>query len=155
MTGASGDIGVIDATIGYKSHSQPATRTAPRSEERRAQLLAFLRSLLLRGLSISAGVALWYWAVRLRLDWVVHFDNIPSPEAVVLALWQQLHHGKFYLHIAVSLRRIAIAYGLAAGLGIALGLLMGRWRVARHLLIPYIELLRPIPAVAWIPLAIL
>jgi NitT/TauT family transport system permease protein len=62
---------------------------------------------------------------------------------------------EFYLHIAHSMERIAIAYGLAAVLGILLGVLMGRSRWAEDIFLPYIELLRPIPAVAWIPLAIL
>jgi hypothetical protein len=39
--------------------------------------------------------------------------------------------------------------------GVVLGLAMGRSRIARDLLMPYVEILRPIPAVAWIPLAIL
>ena len=66
-----------------------------------------------------------------------------------------LGEGSFYVHILVSIRRIAIGYLLAGVLGIALGLVMGRSRFARDLVLPYIELLRPIPAVAWIPLAIL
>src|SRR5207248_8994122 len=45
--------------------------------------------------------------------------------------------------------------GLATALGILLGLVMGRSRLARDILMPYLEILRPIPAVAWIPLAIL
>jgi NitT/TauT family transport system permease protein len=61
----------------------------------------------------------------------------------------------FYLHIGASLRRIAISYSMAAALGIFLGLLMGRSKFIRDVVSPYIELLRPIPAVAWIPLAIL
>lgn len=61
----------------------------------------------------------------------------------------------FYMHIAVSLRRILIAYGLAAVIGILVGIIMGRFRVMEDVLMPYVEILRPIPAVAWIPLAIL
>ena len=40
-------------------------------------------------------------------------------------------------------------------LGICIGVVMGRSRIARDMVTPYIEILRPIPAVAWIPLAIL
>ncbi|HGP0600756.1 ABC transporter permease, partial [Pseudomonas aeruginosa] len=46
-------------------------------------------------------------------------------------------------------------YLLAAALGIALGLAIGRSAWAEALLLPPLEVLRPIPAVAWIPLAIL
>tara|TARA_B100002051_G_scaffold202111_1_gene192182 strand:- start:171 stop:755 length:585 start_codon:yes stop_codon:yes gene_type:complete len=53
------------------------------------------------------------------------------------------------------MKRILIGYVAATVLGIIVGLLMGRFRTAEDICIPYIEVLRPIPAVAWIPLAIL
>src|SRR6516162_2129970 len=83
------------------------------------------------------------------------FEQIPGPLKVGEALINQLQHIAFYLHIGASLRRIAISYSLAAGIGITLGLLMGRSRFIRDLIFPYVEILRPIPGVAWIPLAIL
>ena len=52
------------------------------------------------------------------------------------------------MHIAVSLERIGISYASAAALGILLGLLMGRSQLIRDIVSPYIEVLRPIPAVA-------
>ena len=61
----------------------------------------------------------------------------------------------YYIHIGVSLRRILISFSLAAVLGIAIGVLMGRSRIFNDVMMPYIEILRPIPAVAWIPLSIL
>ena len=62
---------------------------------------------------------------------------------------------KFYIHVGVSMQRILIGFALATALGICLGAIMGRSRIARDVVTPYIEILRPIPAVAWIPLAIL
>lgn len=105
--------------------------------------------------SVTFGVVLWYWATKTSFDWYVRFDNVPSPLKVGEALWGHLRETTFYLHIIVSMRRIIYAYGLATGIGIGLGLIMGRSRLARNVLMPYIEILRPIPAVAWIPLAIL
>jgi NitT/TauT family transport system permease protein len=122
---------------------------------RRDRLVMAAKSWCVRMLAILVGIALWYWAARVHLQFYIRFDNIPSPVAVAEAFWQHLHEVKFYIHIAVSLKRIVCGYSLAAGVGIFLGLIMGRSRLARDFLIPYIELLRPIPAVAWIPLAIL
>jgi NitT/TauT family transport system permease protein len=119
------------------------------------RLAALLRGWTIRGLSIAAGLVAWYWAARVHLDLYIRFANVPSPLVVGAALWRHLHEAKFYMHVAISTERISIGYLLAAALGILLGLAMGRSRLARHLLMPYIELLRPIPAVAWIPLAIL
>jgi NitT/TauT family transport system permease protein len=128
---------------------------AQRASALRDRMLATGRSWLVRVLAVVVGLALWYWAARVKLDFYISFINIPSPVTVGEAWWRHFHELKFYIHIAVSMRRILIGYGLAAIVGIFLGLVMGRSRLARDFLIPYIELLRPIPAVAWIPLAIL
>ncbi len=121
----------------------------------RDRLLAEARSWGVRVLAVLVAIALWYWAVRVHLDFYIRFDNVPSPVAVGEAFWRHLHQKIFYIHILVSMERILTAYGLAAFIGIFLGLVMGRSPLARDFLTPYIELLRPIPAVAWIPLAIL
>ena len=104
-----------------------------------------------RLLALLAGLALWHYASSRGLDFYVRFEHIPGPLRVGEALLGHLQASGFYLHIAASLRRIAISYALAAGIGIVLGLLMGRSRVIRDVVSPYIEILRPIPAVAWIP----
>lgn len=121
----------------------------------RDRLLAAAWRWSVRLLAVLIGIVLWYWAVRLNLDFYIRFTNVPGPVAVGEAFWKHLHETKFYIHIMVSMERILTAYGFAAAIGILLGLVMGRSRLARDFLTPYIELLRPIPAVAWIPLAIL
>jgi len=105
--------------------------------------------------ALLAGLACWHYASSTGLTLYVRFEQIPGPLKVGEALINQLQHVAFYLHIGASLRRIAISYSLAAGIGIMLGLLMGRSRFIRDLIFPYVEILRPIPGVAWIPLAIL
>jgi NitT/TauT family transport system permease protein len=62
---------------------------------------------------------------------------------------------EYYEHIAVSCRRILIAFGIATGLGVPLGLFMGWSRSIRDYIFPLIEVLRPIPILAWVPLSIL
>jgi NitT/TauT family transport system permease protein len=117
--------------------------------------LGLTRSWTARGLSLIAGIVIWQLACTYKLDLYVKFDNVPSPVVVLSALIKHLHELKFYIHLAVSVRRILIAFILASVVGIGLGVLMGRLRVVRDVVVPYIEILRPIPAVAWIPLAIL
>ncbi|HLH11262.1 MAG TPA: ABC transporter permease [Methylovirgula sp.] len=112
-------------------------------------------SVVLAAASLLAGVLFWYWATRASLNFYIRFENVPTPVQVAARFWHLLSDERFYLHILYSLRRIAIAYTLAAVLGIGLGLIVGRSRVARALVLPYVEIIRPIPAVAWIPLAIL
>jgi len=57
-------------------------------------------------------------------------------------------------HAAISLAEALLGYGLALLIGIPLGLLMGWFVVAEGLARPLFEMIRPIPPVAWIPLAI-
>jgi NitT/TauT family transport system permease protein len=110
---------------------------------------------LLSVVSLLAALALWQLASANKLKVVINFKNIPTPLVVWRQLVEQLSTSAFYTHVAVSLRRVFISFGLATGLGVAVGVLTGRSRVAGALIMPHIEILRPVPAVAWIPLAIL
>lgn len=57
-------------------------------------------------------------------------------------------------HILTSLRRMLLPYLTASALGVVLGMLMGWYRPVEAIIKPYIELIRPIPPIAWIPLSI-
>ncbi len=108
-----------------------------------------------RLLAIALGILWWHLAVKYQLNVIVKFDNVSSPAEVWASFVKQLNGKIFYRHLFVSLQRIAIAYCFAVSIGIPLGLLMGRSRIINDFVMPYVEILRPIPAVAWIPLAIL
>ena len=79
---------------------------------------------------------------------------MPPPSEVVMAAWELLRSGDLLVHFWASLKRemVAFVYACAA---IPLGVLMGWSRTAQNLLEPIFEMLRPIPPIAWIPLAIL
>jgi NitT/TauT family transport system permease protein len=66
-----------------------------------------------------------------------------------------IHTAVYYQHILVSLRRIAIAFVLATSLGVPFGLLLGWSRRFKDYLFPLFEIIRPIPILAWVPLAII
>ena len=110
------------------------------------------------------GVALWlffYWLFceGLKLPRVV---KIPGP-VTVLRDWLSptpfqgisIFIPEYYQHIIASTRRIAIAFGIATVVGVPLGLLMGWSKVFRDYTFPILETLRPIPILAWVPIAIL
>jgi len=106
-------------------------------------------------LSLSIGVALWHVVTAINLDFYINFSNVPSPWRVFTAFVGHVQTELFWTHIVVSMRRIFISYMLAVVIGISIVLIMGRSKIARAFIMPYIEVIRPIPAVAWIPLAIL
>jgi NitT/TauT family transport system permease protein len=108
-----------------------------------------------RALAILVAVAIWQYLTATDFNYVMNFENVPGPAIVAESFVGHLQTETFYIHILVSLKRILIAYSFAVVLGVLIGLLMGRIKLAEDFFIPYIEVLRPIPAVAWIPLAIL
>lgn len=80
---------------------------------------------------------------------------LPPPESVITAFLSEIKTGDLLKHIGVSVFRVLLGFGIASVVGISLGLLMGWFRLARNFFDSIIELLRPIPPIAWIPLAIL
>lgn len=131
---------------------QPATAPAMRSFALSRQQTLDVGII---ALSLGIGVLLWHVFTAINLDFFINFSNVPSPWKVFTAFVAHVQTEIFWTHIGVSMRRILISYSLATALGIGIGLIMGRSRIARTFIMPYIEVVRPIPAVAWIPLAIL
>lgn len=66
-----------------------------------------------------------------------------------------IHTPIYYQHIVTSLERVAIAFALATALGVPLGLLLGWSPTVKEYVFPVFEVLRPIPILAWVPLAII
>jgi ABC-type nitrate/sulfonate/bicarbonate transport system permease component len=82
-------------------------------------------------------------------------DSVAAPSATLRALADGLWSGSLSGEIATTLESYAEGLGLAIAGGVVLGLAIGSWRTLHDALSAVIEFLRPIPAVALIPLAIL
>ncbi len=80
---------------------------------------------------------------------------LPPPSSVISMGWQLLKNGRLFIHILASLRRIMIGFLIAVVLGVPLGIFMGISGKIRMQVSFLIELLRPIPPFAWLPLALL
>lgn len=113
------------------------------------------KPIIIGTLSVLFGLMLWHFATEYNFNYFINFESIPGPLGVGSAFLAQLADSEFYIHILVSMKRILFAYSIAVVLGIGIGLVIGRSRNLRAAVSPYIEIIRPIPAVAWIPLAIL
>ncbi len=106
--------------------------------------------------ALAVCIALWQFASMRKLDLViVTFRNVPAPTEVAAAALRLFQSPKLVSHVANSLFRVFSGFAVAVVSGIALGLLIGRFRRVEDSLLPPLEVLRPIPGVAWIPLAIL
>jgi NitT/TauT family transport system permease protein len=106
-------------------------------------------------LPLAAAVLLWYLLTADDVVLWLRFDKLPGPVEVYDTLRTQLTSGAYYQDLLASLRRILIGFGLAAVSGVAIGITVGRSRLVRVLVRPLIEVARPIPAIALVPLAIL
>ena len=105
--------------------------------------------------SICGLLLFWYVGTRYRLQFYIRFQNIPTPAVVLQQAAAVVGTNEFLIDIGMSLRRIIGGFLIAAAVGIPLGLAIGRYRAFRDLFMPAIEVLRPIPAIAWVPMSIM
>lgn len=105
--------------------------------------------------SLGTLLAVWHFATKYKLEAFIRFTNIPSPIDVFQDARNVLLTTRFQKHILISTQRIFIGFGIAALAGVALGMLIGRFRLVRDLMFPALEVLRPIPAIAWVPMSIM
>jgi len=97
-------------------------------------------------------LAVWEFAAR---GGFVDASIFPSPLLAFESAMQKLTTADVLSHIGWSLYRVVAGFLLGAACGIAVGIAAGWYRFANYILVPLIELLRPIPPLAWIPLAII
>lgn len=108
----------------------------------------------------AAVLLFWHFTVDVW-EWP-RFRNMPGLIEVLtewfsrdpiygLSLWTP----EYYTHIIVSIRRVFVAFLLATALGVTLGLFMGWSKGVREYVFPVFETLRPVPILAWVPLAII
>jgi len=142
--------------------SMPGAETAPLVGAPAAQAAAapaapvgLWRRRVRRAASLGVFFVLWHVATEWDLAFYVRFQNIPTPAQVLAEAVDLFGAAGFYVHILASLERIWLGFAIASVLGIGLGLLIGWFSFAEDTLFPPIELLRPIPAVAWVPLSIM
>ncbi len=99
-----------------------------------------------------AVLAIWEWACRAEL---VRKALLPPASAVAAEVWRLAASGDLWEHLWASILRVLEGYAIAAGLALALGVAIGISSVLARLSDLLIQVLRPIPPIAWIPLAIL
>jgi len=117
-----------------------------------ARTTRFLPRLILLGLLVLA----WQFASTV---WLPGIDPhmavlMPAPFLVATTAAGMIASGELLYHLMASLKREAVAFVMASS-AIPIGLAMGWWRPVHDQVNPIMEILRPIPPLAWIPLSIL
>jgi len=80
---------------------------------------------------------------------------MPSPLKVLAALRELILSGTLLEHLRWSLQRILLGWLLGTSIGLACGLVMGIFSLARSVGIPVVAALFPVPKIALLPLLIL
>lgn len=99
------------------------------------------------------------WQILSAVEFLPPY-KIPSPKEILAGLKTLLIEGLppgylLHRHAIASLLRVFSGFLIASFLAIPIGILMGWSQKFRILLIPFVEIIRPIPPLAWIPIAII
>ena len=137
-------------------HGDDLAERADLLAHRQAGRRARIRRVATGAAGLAALLVLWQLGAAILGDQValpsvtqtvaqfVHYLARPYP-AQGKPLWFDLY---------ISLRRILVGFVIGVTIGVAVGAAMSGWRFARHLIDPVIEVIRPLPPLAFIPLFI-
>jgi taurine transport system permease protein len=106
--------------------------------------------------SIAAMIGVW-WLASGPLAWAPPLFLPPPQEvaATFLRMCVEPYIGStLWVHVVASLRVVMTGWLLAGLVGLPLGIAMAWWRRLRWIVFPVFQLVRPVPPLAWIPLAI-
>ncbi len=102
--------------------------------------------------SLFIVVGIWHLCCYFK---VPYLGNIPSPGEVIDEAIRYIPGARYFQNIAFSMVRVYIGFFLGAVAGVPLGIAMGWNKKFRWLTFPLFEILRPIPVIAWIPIAVI
>lgn len=108
-----------------------------------------------RWISPVAALVLWQLLASLGV-----LGNTPTPLEVARGMWDLLTEGLpsghyLHRHLLSSLERVFFGFAAAVVVGVPLGVAMGYSRLFESVADPLVELLRPVPPLAWLPLAVI
>lgn len=81
--------------------------------------------------------------------------SIPAPTEVLASLARMIHDKYYWESWGASMARILAGFAIAQVLGAPLGLFLGANRKAREVIFPLIEIMRPVPPLAWVPISVI
>jgi NitT/TauT family transport system permease protein/sulfonate transport system permease protein len=91
----------------------------------------------------------------LALLGIVNANILPRPSVLALTALKLARSGVLFANAAGSLARVLAGFILATLLGVGGGLVLGAFLVVGRRVVPLLDMLRPIPPIAWIPIAIM
>jgi NitT/TauT family transport system permease protein/sulfonate transport system permease protein len=86
---------------------------------------------------------------------LINVNVIPSPSTLITSLVSMVTSGVLFVDVMESIKRVGVGFLFASVLGVTGGVVAAHWRRGFAYVSPVLECLRPIPPIAWIPIAIL
>jgi NitT/TauT family transport system permease protein len=138
------------ADTGVTPALAPASRPRPLWRRAKPVVLALVVPLLL----------LAFWQVATTQHWT---RLIPTPREVaeymvdfaVGGIYDDAYSATLFSHLLASMSRVYGGFALAALFALPIGMMVGRMPTARMLLDPFLQVMRPIPVTAWLPLSMI
>ncbi len=110
------------------------------------------RQRITRAATLVGALALWQLVAWLG---PLPAHVLPGPRAVISSMLAGIQDGTLVSGVGVSLRRLALGYGVSSALGICLGIAMGRSKAVEGVLGTLVAGLQPLPSICWMPLALI
>lgn len=106
-------------------------------------------------ISIGLFLLLWFWGTKATKLGLLIPGPVEVLKAVAVGIVGKVGKHSIIAHAGYSLMRVMIGFAIGSILGVALGLLMGWYRMADAMFNPLFRIIRPIPPIAWIPISII
>ncbi len=114
-----------------------------------------LLSIICAIISIGAFLVFWWCGTTFTDLGKLLPDPITVLQAMGGYIFGTVGKCSLLMHTVNSLRRVLIGFCIGSAAGVVLGLLMGRYALARAIFNPLFRVIRPIPPIAWIPISII
>lgn len=158
LTGGALLAGATEPNPRVSPTDRPAVPSSVGPRKRRGVTLTGFREPLLAIAFPLVMLAIWHWLTQGRA-----YSLIPPPSEVARALYDLAFGGinddafsqTLLSHLLASLGRVYGGFALAVLVALPLGTLIGRVTLVRQLVDPTLQILRPIPVTAWLPLSMI
>lgn len=148
----------MSSSLDTVSNITPSRTEVERSPSRIAPIWTKLRSPVLAILFPIVMLIIWH-----LLTYGRKYSLIPSPTDVALSLYDLAFGGinddaysqSLMTHLLASVSRVYGGFAIAAIAAVPLGLMIGRIPLIRSLLDPTLQIMRPVPVTAWLPLSMI
>ena len=111
-----------------------------------------MRRLLLGAIIPASFLVIWEISSRIGL---LTLESLSRPSDIVVAGYAALRDGSLLLATVQTCETALLGLAIAAAIGIAVGTILGLMPTAERVAGPTIEALRPIPAIAFMPLSLM